>query len=135
MVETSNWSPLPRSTCTSAACMIGFAVGVAPSQQHQHRHEPCRRSDPALQQEASYQAGLPADAAGSAYQDPSAFGPMRTASYDGDGGTAGVRQRNAGADPGWVIFEFNSLKERMAQMERKAETLWHVQVRHLLGGM
>ncbi|GAX79813.1 hypothetical protein CEUSTIGMA_g7253.t1 [Chlamydomonas eustigma] len=27
----------------------------------------------------------------------------------------------------WILFEFNQVKERMTQMERKAEALWHVQ--------
>ncbi len=37
---------------------------------------------------------------------------------------------NQGAAAGgdWILFEFNQVKERMTQMERKAEALWHVQV-------
>lgn len=30
-------------------------------------------------------------------------------------------------DSSWAIFEFNQLKERIGQMERKSEALWHVQ--------
>jgi hypothetical protein len=57
--------------------------------------------------------------------------------WAGGGGFGGVMMNGNGVMMGgpvmpgagdWILFEFNQVKERMTQMERKAEALWHVQV-------
>ena len=61
-----------------------------------------------------------------------AFGPSRLAAepstYRGMGGAGNAAASSHGGDQGWILFEFNQMKERMGQMERKAEALWNVQV-------
>ena len=41
-----------------------------------------------------------------------------------------AKQRGGGDPgiPGWVLLEFNQVKERLGQLERKSEALWHSQV-------
>lgn len=67
---------------------------------------------PASQQQQQQQQAAGATRGGMAHR----AGPPR--SMPGGGG----------GDSSWVIFEFNQLKERMGQMERKSEALWHGQV-------
>jgi hypothetical protein len=48
--------------------------------------------------------------------------------YRGVGGAGSAVASGHGVDQSWILFEFNQIKERMGQMERKAEALWNVQV-------
>ena len=43
-------------------------------------------------------------------------------------GQAGRSEHSGGKDPGWIVLEFNQVKERLGQMERKSEALCHSQV-------
>ena len=42
--------------------------------------------------------------------------------------SGGMLKSQRGGDPGWILFEFNQVKERIGQIERKSEALWHSQV-------
>ena len=61
--------------------------------------------------------------------EPAQQAPLPSSVDEGETGPSGrLRGGGQAADANWVLFEFTSLKERMQQMERKAEALWHIQV-------